>query len=285
MLYLTGDTHGDILERFSYNNYPFLRELTKDDVVVVLGDAGLMWPLENDYATNKAADYIMRQLESKPFKIVFLLGNHDNYDYAESLPETIYLSGNVSIEDGFVRPVIIDNKTYAGRYIVDSWATMNLSGYHCLLCAHAKSHDIENLYEQDDKEGITAAKRRHEWYRVVHESWWPQEELDIAAIEPFIQKHKGEHFDAILTHDCPGIFCGKTNRPGSFGRLRPTRQERYFDTWLDELDFDVWAHGHMHHDWFPYTHDNKKLYCLYRGFDDLDELKRVGDIMEIPPGL
>lgn len=285
MLYLTGDTHANILERFSYKNYPFLQELTKDDVVVVLGDVGLMWPLENDYATNKVADYIMRQLESKPFKIIFLLGNHDNYDYAETLPEIICSSGPISIEDGYMRPVVIGDKTYKDRYIVDSWAVMNLSGYHCLLCAHAKSHDIEHLYEQDDKEGIAAAKKRHEWYRVVHESWWPQEELDITAIEPFYQKHKGEHFDAILTHDCPGIFCGKANRPGEIGRLRPTRQERNFDTWLDELDFDVWAHGHMHYDWFPYTYNEKKLYCLYHGFNDLDGLKQCGDIMTIPPYL
>lgn len=269
MLYLTGDTHGDIVERFSYRENPFLRELTKDDVVVVLGDVGLMWPLENKTDTEKAADYIMRQLESKPFTIIFLFGNHDNYDYAETLPEITWSCGPVSIEDGYVRPVVIGDKTYKNRYMVDSWTVADLSGYHCLLCAHADSHDIEHLYREDDIEGIAMAKRRGEWYRVAHESWWPQEKLDIDTVEPFIKKHEDEHFDAILTHDCPSLFCKE------FG-LAATEQEEYFDSLRERLDFDVWVHGHMHKEWAYYQDKNcnpeRSLFCLYHYIDPVDAL-------------
>lgn len=40
-IYLTGDLHGNIIDRFSYKRHPELRQLTNKDTVIVLGDVGL----------------------------------------------------------------------------------------------------------------------------------------------------------------------------------------------------------------------------------------------------
>lgn len=261
MLYLTGDTHGDNLGRFSFRRRPGMRSWTEDDVAVVLGDTALMWP-----GYEKETAYVLDQLVSKPFAIVFILGNHDNYDWAETLPQ-------VDVFGGTMRQIVVDGVTYENRFIVDSWTVADLSGYHCLLCAHAKSHDIDHLYQPDDKEGIAAAKRRGEWFRVAHKTWWPQEELDIGAIEPFIQEHENERFDAILTHDCPGMFCSFAGHE-SGARMKATEQERYFDDLRRRLDYGIWAHGHMHHEWFAYKDyesfykegRKRMLYCVYHEF-------------------
>lgn len=267
MLYLTGDTHGDNLGRFSFRRHLGMKNWTKDDVAVVLGDTALMWP-----GCERETAYVLGQLASKPFAIIFILGNHDNYDWAETLPQ-------VDVFGGTMRQIVIDGVTYENRFVVDSWTVADLSGYHCLLCAHAKSHDIDRLYQPDDKEGIAAAKRRGEWFRVAHETWWPQEELDIDAIEPFIQEHENERFDAVLTHDCPGMFCAFVGHGGGV-RMKATEQEEYFDGLRRRLDYGIWAHGHMHHEWFAYKDyesfykDGRKrmLYCFYHEWFAADKL-------------
>lgn len=270
MLYLTGDTHGENIERFSFKKNPSLRELTADDIVVVLGDTALMWP-----GAERITRYDMRQLRSKPFTIIFLFGNHDNYDWAETLPE-------VDVFGGKMRQVVIDGEVFENRYVVSDWTVADLSGYHCLLCGHAKSHDIDHLYDENDKEGILAAKRRREWFRVAHKSWWPQETLDIDDAVIYVQEHEDEHFDAILTHDCPGYFCHIASpHGGSTFRFAPTRQEDYFDSWREDLDYDIWVHGHMHYEFFRYmdmrTQDNKQHFCIYHDFFSAETLKNLTD--------
>ena len=43
MLYFTGDTHGELTMRFSYNHNPQLRQLDENDIVFILGDCGRPW--------------------------------------------------------------------------------------------------------------------------------------------------------------------------------------------------------------------------------------------------
>ena len=70
MVYLTGDTHGDI-QRFKQGK---LRWLGKKDTVVVLGDFGFVW--DGSAAERKRLDW----LRKRPYTILFLDGSHENYD-------------------------------------------------------------------------------------------------------------------------------------------------------------------------------------------------------------
>ena len=62
MVYLTGDTHGDI-QRFKQGK---LRWLGKKDTVVVLGDFGFVW--DGSAAERKRLDW----LRKRPYTILFL---------------------------------------------------------------------------------------------------------------------------------------------------------------------------------------------------------------------
>ena len=70
MVYLTGDTHGDI-DRFKHGK---LRWLGKRDTVVVLGDFGFVW--DGSKEEQKKLDW----LRKRPYTLLFLDGSHENYD-------------------------------------------------------------------------------------------------------------------------------------------------------------------------------------------------------------
>ena len=76
MVYLTGDTHGDI-DRFKHGK---LRWLGKRDTVVVLGDFGFVW--DGSREEQKKLDW----LRKRPYTLLFLDGSHENYDLLKQYP-------------------------------------------------------------------------------------------------------------------------------------------------------------------------------------------------------
>ena len=73
MIYITGDTHADF-SRFNTKNFPEQKKMTKDDIVIVLGDFGGIW-----YDCSKER-YWLDWLNDKSFTLVFVDGNHENFD-------------------------------------------------------------------------------------------------------------------------------------------------------------------------------------------------------------
>lgn len=76
MLYITGDTHGD-LARFDERMRD--KGLTKYDILLVTGDFGFDWNLT---MKRKWQDY------PHEYTVVFCDGNHENFDILNSLPST-----------------------------------------------------------------------------------------------------------------------------------------------------------------------------------------------------
>lgn len=70
MVYITGDTHGDL----SLFKNPKLRKLTDEDFLIVCGDFGFLW---DDSEKEKKA---LKMLEKKKYTICFVDGAHENYD-------------------------------------------------------------------------------------------------------------------------------------------------------------------------------------------------------------
>ena len=71
MLYLTGDTHGEIM-RFKHNG---LRKIKKNDTLIVCGDFGFVWG-EQDKAMSAA----LKWLGKRKYNIVFVDGVHENFE-------------------------------------------------------------------------------------------------------------------------------------------------------------------------------------------------------------
>ncbi len=85
MVYLTGDTHGE-LERFRRGK---LRWLGKRDVVIVLGDFGFVW--DGSREERKKLDWLRR----RPYTLLFLDGTHENYDLLGQYPTVEMFGGKV----------------------------------------------------------------------------------------------------------------------------------------------------------------------------------------------
>lgn len=92
MIYLTGDTHGDI-DRFKHGK---LRWLGKRDTVVVLGDFGFVW--DGSREEQKKLDW----LRKRPYTLLFLDGSHENYDLLKQYPTEERFGGKVQALGGNV---------------------------------------------------------------------------------------------------------------------------------------------------------------------------------------
>lgn len=100
MIYVTGDTHGEVFERVV--NLKKSYDLTKEhNILIVLGDFGLVW----DDKWWKQAKYIERYIKENGLRleIISVKGNHECMDIINSLPkiqkynsELIKVSDNIS---------------------------------------------------------------------------------------------------------------------------------------------------------------------------------------------
>lgn len=72
MIYITGDTHGSF---FRIRQFCERMKTTKDDIMIILGDAGLnFWLNKSDYKKKKE---VMRL----PITLFMIHGNHEERPY------------------------------------------------------------------------------------------------------------------------------------------------------------------------------------------------------------
>ena len=180
MLYITGDTHGDV-DMSNLSSRTLKRCCAEQNVdfhtitaAIVLGDFGLPWydcavDADGIHPTDKTDAYLLRWYNKKPFTILAVMGNHDNYDVIEKLPE-VSLFGGTALK-------VSRNIFYLKRGEV-----YTIEGKRFLVLGGAQSEDKA--------------------WRVPHESWWQQEEWTeaerVACFET-IRQH-GSQFDYILSH-------------------------------------------------------------------------------------
>ena len=88
MMYITGDVHGDI-NRFSEAFILNETSLTKDDYLIICGDFGFIFL--NDNEEKECLD----ALAKKPYNILFIDGNHENFDDINEYPVEIWNGGKI----------------------------------------------------------------------------------------------------------------------------------------------------------------------------------------------
>ena len=76
MIYITGDTHGDI-DFKKLKVYFAHRYSSPKDVLIILGDAGIIW--------NKSEEYTSDYSLLGP-TVLFIDGNHENFDLLNKFP-------------------------------------------------------------------------------------------------------------------------------------------------------------------------------------------------------
>lgn len=227
MVFATGDTHGNFL-RFQPENFPEQETMTKNDYVIICGDFGGVWNDSDE--EHQTLDW----LESLPFTVLFISGNHENFDLLKRLPIEEWHGGKVQ----FVRPHVI--------HLLRGQA-FEIEGYTFFTMGGASSHDIAdgilNPYADDFEEQYWFMRRRRCRFRVNHYSWWKEE---LPSDEEYAEARKtleriGWAADYIITHCAPNSIVKKVNPDYTFDRLT---------TFLEKIrrkaKFHYWLFAHYH---------------------------------------
>ena len=228
MIWATGDCHGNF-ERFRPEYFPEQAQMTKDDVVVVTGDFGGIW------FGDARDDEALGCLESLPFTLAFVDGNHENYDALASYPAEKWQGGKIHR----IRPHVLH--LMRGQIY-------ELEGYRFFTMGGAKSHDIEDgILEPDapnfERKLLMLQRRPRARYRINHISWWAQE---LPSDEEYAEARHildsvGWEVDYIITHCAPTSIALMGSRHNEADRLTDFLQEV-----RERAKYHYWLFGHYH---------------------------------------
>ncbi len=208
MIFVTGDTHG--LEDFNKlhifaGNHP---ELTKNDFVIIAGDFGAIWS-EDTLVRN------LRYYKELPFTVLFVDGNHENFDLLNSYPEEVWNGGRIHR----IRPDIIH--LMRGQIFEIDGKTVFTFG------------------------GATSIDRA---YRTEGRSWWSQELPTFAELDEGLanlKKHANK-VDYIITHACGQRALAYPKMRAVAGIKSACMEAHLLSNFEDAVEFKHWYFGHYH---------------------------------------
>ena len=91
MIYITGDTHGEI-SRFSENEA--IKNLSSDDFLIICGDFGFVFSEENTITAQIEAENL-DYISSLPFTTLFIDGTHENFERLNAYSVETWNGGKV----------------------------------------------------------------------------------------------------------------------------------------------------------------------------------------------
>lgn len=227
MVYTTGDTHGNFT-RFWKTNFPEQMGMTKEDYVIVCGDFGGVW--EDSRSERKRLDY----LDHLPFTVLFVDGNHENFDLLNALPETEWYGGKVHK----VREHVL-HLMRGQLYEIDGHTFFTMGG--------AQSHDIyDGILDPDAPnfaEEYRNKSRGNQAFRIRRWSWWPEELPSDEEYKTAIATLEKANWQAdyVITHCAPTRIVMEMNRHN-----QPDRLTDFLEMINQHMDFHYWLFGHFH---------------------------------------
>lgn len=230
MIFITGDTHGDV-RRFNNNSFYEQKEMTKDDYVIILGDFGMVWDYNGESRYEK---YWLDWLDEKPFTTLFIDGNHENYDRLDAMEVEQWHGGKVHK----VRPSVIH--LMRGQ-------VFDIEGLKVFTFGGASSHDIKDgVLESGDPRIKIWSKDYDKLFRINKMSWWDRELPSEAEMEEGRQNLDKIDWtvDFILTH-CTSASTTAVIGVGNYGQDILTK---YLQEIKEKLTYKKWFFGHHHID-------------------------------------
>ena len=217
-VFIRGDTHGDFswLPAWCEENHT-----TKDDALIILGDAGIMY-----YGPTSDRERMLKEFIAKqPITLLCVRGNHEARpsDYTSTCYEFLGT-------DPIVQDVWYFEPEYPNiKYIADG-TIFYLNDKKCLAIGGAYSVDKE--------------------YRLLMGwRWFANEELTDAEMDDILDKIDHQSFDYVFTHTCPeawqptDLFMKHINQSKISKRM-----EKFLTTVSEIIDFKYWYFGHFHDD-------------------------------------
>lgn len=232
MIYITGDTHADFKRRFNTESFPEQKEMTREDYVIICGDFGGIWDYQGESRTEK---YWLDWFESRPYTLLFIDGNHENFDRLNSYPLKEWKGGKVHE----IRPHIL-HLMRGQVFEIDERKIFTFGG--------ASSHDISggilDPEAPDFKERKKRLNKEYLPYRINHRSWWKEElanEDEMQEGWKNLQSHNNK-VDFIITHCC----ASSTQVLLSGGLYKPDKETAYLEEIKNRVDYKKWFFGHYH---------------------------------------
>jgi 3-oxoacid CoA-transferase subunit A len=234
MVYITGDIHGnptDII--YLSNRYG----LTKDDILVILGDVGANYFLnKRDLKTKKAlSEYIEAT-------ILCIHGNH------EARPTTVegYKLYDWNGGEVWVQP------EYPNLLFAKDGSIFNLAGLNCLVLGGAYSVD--------------------KYYRLEKGYAWFEDEQPSGDIKAYAEEQLAKvdnKVDVVFSHTCPFKYEPiEVFLPGIDQSTVDSSTEHWLDNIEDKLDYKAWYCGHWH-----INKHIDKIHFLFDGWEILEDIR------------
>lgn len=201
---LTGDIHADISRIVLMDD----SEMTKDDIVIVLGDFGVIW------GNSEMTDWRLKELSKKNFTTAFLDGNHENFVEIARLENiTSWHGGKVGkLPYGIIH--LLRGEIY------------NINGKIIGVCGGANSVDL--------------------WHRTEGVSWWREEEITDKDISNFEANLKGNKIDIMLSHDAPASLIPLVKLFSGINNGEISNSQKQLEKINQIADIDKWYFGHWH---------------------------------------
>ncbi len=210
MIYITGDTHGQ---------YDFVKllyfadahsELTKKDYMIIAGDFGAVWDA-------KTLEKDLRFYEELPFTVLFIDGNHENFDLLDAYPVEMWKGGKVH----FIKPTVIH--LMRGQVFEIEGQTIFTFG------------------------GATSVDR---YMRQEHLGWWAREMPSFEELDEGLAnlKRHNNTVDYIVTHSCDEKGLWYPPLRTRIYQMSVYPENQMLSNFEDIVTYRHWYFGHYHMD-------------------------------------
>lgn len=211
-IFVTGDIHGNP-HQLKKKLFPIGKSLSKKDVVIILGDFGLLWST----LRTKEEDYWIKWLDDQPWTTLFIDGNHENFHLLNNLPEKELFGNKVGI--------VSHSIFHLNRGIV-----YNINNNKILTIGGAHSHDRQ--------------------YRTWNKTMWKEEEISNENISNAISSSKVYDFniDYVMTHCAPVEYAKMAIPLNMMDHYMPDPSEEQLSRFkaFSNVKFKHWFFGHYH---------------------------------------
>ena len=218
-IFVTGDTHG-MLDFNKLVNFCLVNECDRSDHIIIAGDCGVVWSQES------LSDYISK-FESLGVTILFVDGNHENFDMLYDYPVTTFCGGKV-------------HKISDNIYHLIRGEIFDIYDKKILAIGGGESNDVSG--------------------RIEHKTWWSEERIAAKEFDNAINNLSviGNCVDYVVSHMPPTevlptiekelTCCGEELPWYIVPKLVPRISNDYLQKIANITDFKRWFCGHIHVD-------------------------------------
>ena len=223
-IYMTADIHGDFRPiRDFIKKIDNIKKLTKNDVIILLGDSGLQ------FFFNHRDRKLKQKLNSYEITLFLIRGNH------EERP-SICMNKNPNVwhmEELWGNQVYVENDYPYIKYALDIPAKYEIPT--------AQNDPIKTLV-------LPGAYSVDKYVRLANNwSWFPQEQCNKEEMAAGIALAQSDSYDLVLSHTCPIIY-----EPTDLflSVVDQSTVDKTTEQWLGgieySMDYKLWAFGHFH---------------------------------------